>query len=211
MARQIVSPALELKARHLKNAKIVANRRFIITDLPKHQVVTEVGVAFGDFSRAILDVMEPSKFYAVDLFDLHRQEVIFGMNSRDKFSDKTHEEFYRDRFAKEIANGQVELRTGLSADTLAQFPPETFDMVYIDAAHDYVNVKRDLEATKRVVKPTGTIIMNDYVLSNPFDGQLFGVVQATNEFCIEAGWEISHLALHPFMFCDVALKRLSIG
>ncbi len=38
--------------------------------------------------------------------------------------------------------------------------------------------------------------------------QPYGIVQAVHEFCREEGWEIRYLALHPYMFCDVALNKL---
>lgn len=36
----------------------------------------------------------------------------------------------------------------------------------------------------------------------------YGVIQAVHEFCLREGWEIVYLALHPRMFCDVALNKI---
>lgn len=206
--RQQVPPAVELQERHLRNSTILPNRYFILSRLQPFGRVAEVGVAFGDFSASILKVMKPIEFVAIDLFNLHEIEVIFGMRSADKFAGRTHEEFYRKRFENEMASGQVSLRKGFSTDVLNSFPEAYFDMIYIDAAHDYANVKKDLQATKRVIRDDGIIIMNDYIMANPFDGQLFGVVQATHEFCLAENWEFLYLTLHPFMYCDVALRKI---
>lgn len=44
---------------------------------------------------------------------------------------------------------------------------EVFDVIFIDADHDYASVKRDLEISRRLIKPSGIIICHDYAPSNP--------------------------------------------
>ena len=209
MTRKSVNPATQLAISQLASCKLVPSRHNILTDLPKGGVIAEVGVAFGDFSRAILDIAKPREFFALDLFNLETYSTAFGINIAQKFGGLSHLEYFENRFREEITAGTVKIRKGFSAELLATFPPEFFDAIYIDAAHDYENVKRDLEAAVCAIKFTGTIIMNDFTMSSPFDGQLYGVVQATTEFCAANGWEFSHFALHPLMYCDVAIRRPS--
>lgn len=49
----------------------------------------------------------------------------------------------------------------------------TADVIYIDAAHEYGPVKADIEAYTKLLKPTGTIIGDDYCWG--------GVIQAVDE------------------------------
>ena len=206
--RKQVVQALDLLPNHLRHARIMPNRHHVLDELPKGSVWGEVGVAFGDYSKAVVARAQPRVFHAIDLFGLEKHKVIFGMKSSEIFKGKTHESFFRDRFASEIARGQMIIDKGLSNEVLNSFDDNYFDVLYIDAAHDYTNVKKDLDVAKQKIKKDGYIIMNDYIMSNPFDGQLYGVVQATNELCVEEDWEILFLALHPYMFCDVVIRRI---
>lgn len=51
----------------------------------------------------------------------------------------------------------------------------TADVIYIDAAHEYAPVKADIEAYLKLLKPSGTIIGDDYDWP--------GVKRAVNELC----------------------------
>lgn len=206
---QPVIPAKELTSAHLRHARVVHNRHAILEDLPKDGDVAEVGVAFGDFSQAILRVLQPRLFYAVDLFDLDQHDTAFGVDLRQKFEGKTHEQFIRERFQAEIDAGTVRLMKGDSARVMEAFADGVLDMIYIDASHEYRHVRRDLAVCGRKIKPSGALVLNDYTMANPSSGQQYGVVQATHEFCLEQGWEITHLALHPRMFCDVVLRKMA--
>jgi hypothetical protein len=203
-----VPPVLELPEQCLKNSRIVSERADILKLLPKGGVVAEVGVAFGRYSRIIIDGMQPESFVAIDTFNLDAPSWFGRKGYKDIFGDLTHEEYYRQQFRSEIASGRVSINKGCSAEVLSSFPDLFFDMIYIDAAHDYDNVKKDLEIASRKIKDEGTIILNDYTLYDPLLLQPYGIVQATNEFCINKNWEILYLALHRYMFCDVALKKI---
>lgn len=50
-----------------------------------------------------------------------------------------------------------------------------FDMIYIDAAHDYISVKEDINLWLPKLKPGGVICGDDYILGWP------GVIQAVDE------------------------------
>ena len=92
---------------------------------------------------------------------------------------------------------------------MTAFNENYFDWIYIDAAHDYQSVKKDLFQAKRTIKENGLIIMNDYIMFDHFTKEKYGVVQATNEFMIENNYEMLYFALHQDMFCDVVLKKIS--
>ena len=62
-----------------------------------------------------------------------------------------------------------------SLSACIQFPDEYFDIVYIDASHEYEFVKQDIEAWLPKVKTDGWICGDDY---HPI---WYGVVDAVNE------------------------------
>jgi len=203
-----ISPLPRLDEKYLRNARILPSREDILARLPQGGVVAEIGVAFGHYSRKILNTMKPRQFVAVDCFGLDHT-TWSGRQVYAKFlGGMRHEDFYRKQFAAEIESGAVVVKKGFSHEVMETFPDAYFDMIYVDAAHDYASVAKDLEVSGRKIKPTGHIVMNDYTLVDPLLLQPYGIVQATHEFCVREGWEIVYLAQHPHMFCDVALKKL---
>ncbi len=200
--------AVLLQEKHLEGAKLLPTRDYILPHMPKGGLVAEVGVALGDYSRKILNIMEPKHFWAIDLFDLHHASQIWGRDCKEVFQDKTHEQFYQNMFATEMQKDQLSTLKGFSQEAATQLEDGVLDMVYIDAGHDYESVRQDIQAYKSKLKPDGFLVMNDYIMADHVMMELYGVVQATNEFCLSEGWKIAYFALQEDMFCDVALQRL---
>lgn len=71
-----------------------------------------------------------------------------------------------------------------SIDASKMFSDFCLDFVYIDAAHDYENVKNDINAWYPKIKIGGTIAGDDY---NP---SWSGVIQAVNEWAFKDGKEV---------------------
>jgi hypothetical protein len=191
----------------LVNARIVANRTDGLYLIPKGGVVAEVGVAFGSFSRDILRVVQPDLFVAIDTFELDKASLSGHNAYKSKFGGLTHEDYYKRLFSSEIEMGKVDVRNGYSSVVMNQFSDSFFDMIYIDAAHDYDNVRNDLDIATRKIKSKGIIVLNDYTVMDPLLLQHYGIVQAVNELCENGQWEFVYLALHRYMFCDVAITR----
>ena len=192
----------------LKRARVISNRVAALSLWPQPAVIAEVGVGLGDFSQQILGVCRPRQFIAIDSFTLHRLDSLWGKSIRDHFGEKTHEEFYRHRFASEIATGTVAVMNGNSSDMISALPDQSVDVFYVDADHSYEGVHRDLEALRPKVKPDGWIVMNDYTPAEiGLSNEPYGVIQATNEFMLTHGWEMAYFALAYVMYCDVGLRR----
>lgn len=192
----------------LANARVVANRLAALPLWPKNAVIAEIGVGLGQFSRPVLDVCKPTRFLAIDLFDLHELPVLWGRPTDATFGGLTHEAHYRKQFAAEISAGLMQVHRGESAASLAALPDRSVDVFYVDADHRYEGVRRDLEALLPKVKPDGWIVLNDYIPADTFSNEPYGVIQAGNEFMIAHGWEMAYLALAPMMYCDVGLRRV---
>jgi len=198
-------PALE--RRHIEGAKLFANRAEMIEGLgtPAGGVIAELGVAAGTFSDFMLRKLRPSKFVAIDLFDMHKHPVIWGRPSTELFQNMTQLEFFQRRFSHYKDSLIIDI--GMSYDRLDKHPDNYFDLIYIDAGHDYESVKRDGEVSTRKLKRGGVIVFNDYVLYDPFGEGAYGVVQAVNELVTFGGWRVVGFALEKNLFCDIAIKR----
>lgn len=198
-------PSQGLFQQHVEGALLYADRHEMVRrlNLPKGAAIAEIGVALGEFSEFLLAELQPTIFHGIDLFRMHESPVIWGKPSTELFDNMTQLDFYKRRFASE--GDRVKIGVGLSYDVLETLDDASLDMIYIDAGHDYDDVKRDAEVAVRKIKPNGTLIFNDYVMN---DGQApYGVVQAVNELVLNSDWKVIGLALQRHMFCDIALRR----
>ena len=187
-----------LKMVHLQNCKVLPQRFNLLQKLPKNAVGAEIGVLGGDWSAKLIKHTEPEKLILIDTFCSN------DYPHHNRFTKKTHFDFIKKRFEE---HSFVECVQGISWDCMKVYPENYFDWIYIDAAHDYGSVKKDLKEAIKVLKRNGIIILNDYIMYDHFTKEEYGVVQATNEFLIENDYEMLYLALHPNMFCDLLIKK----
>jgi hypothetical protein len=111
-------------------------------------VFCEVGVAYGDFTAQVLEVCESRKFIAIDCFELENYPEMWGFA---RLEGRSHEEFYRKRFGKELASGRMELMRGHSNVTLPLLLEKSVDIFYIDAWHNHEAVSEELGIIKHKV------------------------------------------------------------
>jgi len=144
--------------RHVPRARLLAK-------LPRNAVGAEVGVWKGDFSSLLFGVTRPKHLHLVDpwtyAYDPDFNRPMYGGRDTEgqQRMDGIHDDVCR-RFAKQTAQGRLTVWRLTSIDASHELGP--LDWVYIDACHDYENVKNDLEAYYPLVKPGGTIAGDDY-------------------------------------------------
>lgn len=196
-----------LTSKHLHDAKLYANRNDLVIDLYGRSGgnITEVGVAAGAFSDVLIDHLHPDVFTAIDLFRMHTQPILWGRPTAQVFDGKTQLDYYAER----ISNGrcQVELIEGLSFRGLAVLEDESQDLIYIDAGHEYANVKRDCEVAISKMAPGGLLVFNDYIMFDHILNTPYGIVQVVNQLVDSSAWRIVGFALQNQMFCDIALRQ----
>jgi hypothetical protein len=118
------------------------------------------------------------------------------------------EKIVRDKFAAEIASGQVKIDLGLSTDVLPRYPDGYFDWIYIDTDHGYIVTAAELEVCRLKVKPGGIIAGHDYVTGNWDGGVRYGVVEAVHEFCVKYGWELILLTHETDRHLSFAIRKM---
>lgn len=198
---------LPLAQRHVEGALLYADRNEMVRRLgiPAGGAIAEVGVALGDFSEFLLATLQPKRFVAIDLWNMHEHPVIWGQPSEVLFKGMTQAQFYEARFKDK--RGVVEMASGESHEKLSDYPDAHFDMIYVDAGHDYASVKKDAEVAASKVKPDGVLIFNDYIIYDHAGHGFYGIVQVVNRMVVEDGWKVAGFALQRHMFCDIALRR----
>jgi hypothetical protein len=193
----------ELDPAVVEGAKLYANRCEMIKRLgcPKRGVIAEVGVAAGDFSDFLIQNLDPERFIAVDLFQMDRNPVIWGIPQEVLFKGMGQLDYYRHRF--QSTGDRITILHGNSHQVMQGLPDASIDLIYVDAGHEYENVSMDIQVCERKIKPSGTIVFNDYVLYEDY-----GVVQGVNEMLAKGGWKVVGFALQRHMFCDIAVRRI---
>jgi hypothetical protein len=201
----------ELLDRHCAGARLFANRYSLIAQLrvPAGPVVTEVGVGLGDFSAFLIEQLRPARFHAIDIFRMHEIDDFWGVPRAQVFGERTHEQFYRDRFA--ALGDRMVILEGDSLLGLGRLADGSQDLIYIDANHAYESVREEAALAARKLKPDGVIVFNDYITYDPFLGIPYGVVRAVNEMVVAGGWHVVGFALNHAMFCDIAIRRRPLG
>jgi hypothetical protein len=175
--------------------------------LPKQAVIAEVGVAFGDFSAVLIEALKPSLFAAFDIFEIHKNETVWGKPIDEYLLGMNHHDFYKSRLAEYSNRCRVEINVGDSSMHLQTYPDLHFDLIYIDGDHEFTGVKKDAEASIRKIKGGGILVFNDYIMMDHNFNSRYGVVPVVNDLCVNHGWEMIGFAFQREMFCDVAIRR----
>ena len=122
----------------------------------------EVGVYKGYYSKVLLDNIPNLELLCVDNWANRRRRNFYSVAKEELEIYPNAVIIHKDSVeaAKEVEN-------------------ESLDFIFIDAAHDYENVKKDIESWTPKVKIGGIISGHDYYKFR--DGSL-GVITAVNEY-----------------------------
>lgn len=165
--------------------KIIPTREELIEFFPKNSIGVEIGVWKGQFSKILLDTVNPKMLYLIDPWE---GDVMSGdkngnnivtINLPTYFIENIIPEFYF------IDN--VKVINGFSS-FLQFFPDDYLDWIYIDGDHSYESVKHDLNVCFPKIKKDGIISGHDYT-----NTMFPGVVKAVDEFCLENKLNIEYL------------------
>jgi hypothetical protein len=92
---------------------------------------------------------------------------------------------FRDNVERYGVADRVTARAGTSADVLPDLPARSFDLVFIDGAHDADSVRADIALSLPLLRPGGLIVFHDYRLyAGEVNDGLWnpGVTAAVGEF-----------------------------
>ena len=188
-------PRAELRPEHVARCRVLLDREAMLAELPPGGVGAELGVDQGDFTETILRVARPQRLHLVDSWATRRYN-----------DDKARR--VQDRFATQIAAGQVSIHRGLSLDAVTQFEDGSLDWVYIDSSHAYGVTAAELRAYAPKLRPGGIMAGHDYSMGNWVKGFRYGVIEAVHEFCVEHDWELRYLTVQRLERPSFAISRL---
>lgn len=128
----------------------------------------EIGVFAGYYSKILCEAMPGLRLLAVDSWAGE-----WGRTEKQAIMT--------------LAGTNAEIMKKTSVEAARLVPDGTLDFVYIDGAHDYDNVKADIEAWTPKVRKGGVVCGDDYYLTR--HGNL-GVIQAVNEYAEKHGYNL---------------------
>lgn len=199
-------PYPELRAHNLRDARLYAERSDLIAALPvpKGGKVAEIGVWRADFSKTLVSTLKPRQFFAFDIFNCHTFENWNGLTGHQLFDGLTHRQYYEREMSphRDITT----IVEGRSQETLRSHTDGSFDLVYIDAGHEYENVKSDSEFAVEMTTKSGFLVFNDYMLFDQ-DNSTYGIVPVVNDLVVNRGWDVVGFAINHALYADIALQR----
>lgn len=161
------------------------NRLELLHYLPSG-IVAEIGVAKGDFSRCIMDIVCPNELYLIDVWD----SLSMSYPDKTMVNEKRQQKRYnavKNYFRK---FKEVEIIREKSDKSASLFPDNYFDWVYIDADHSYQGCYNDLKSFNRKVKKNGYICGHDW-LAEGYYRKGFGVNDAVKDFVKENNYSLA--------------------
>lgn len=156
-------------------------REELLTLIPKNTIGAEIGVFEGEFSKLIIDTVQPKKFYMVDLFT---GSMVSGDKNGNNMKTISLDESYNRLIEQYKSNDKVDVFKGKSQDFFKEIEDNSLDFIYIDGDHSYEGAKVDLQNAFHKVKKGGLICGHDYT------SRFQGVVDAVNQFVSEHNFEL---------------------
>ncbi len=120
----------------------------------------EIGVARGYFMQKLCQRVPNLKMYAIDAWALWD-----GATSGE--TQRKMERLYQDA-KQRLEPFNCQIIRDWSIKAVKQFADESLDFVYIDASHDYKNVRDDISEWSKKVRKGGIVAGHDYIEPEEF-------------------------------------------
>jgi hypothetical protein len=150
------------------------------------QVAAEVGVWQGMMSRWLLTTRPGLTLHMVDPWRA-AQPGDSWYDKGDKFGKKPQSQFElcyeRAKDVEDLFAPRAIIHRLPSVEAAKEFPDGSLDLVFIDGAHDYDNVRNDILAWRPKVRPGGILSGHDYRMG----GVYFGLIKAVDRTVAELG------------------------
>lgn len=138
-------------------------------------VGAEIGVEVGAFSKYLIQDNPNLTLYSIDSWTAYKDIA----NGRSQARQDINYEKAKEKLAP-YKNCIIVKKT--SMDAVKDFQDESLDFVYIDASHDYSNVRDDIREWSKKVRKGGIVAGHDYFI---FPSGNDGVFRAVNEWIAE--------------------------
>lgn len=145
-----------------------------------HQAILEIGSYKGRSTRAMADNLMPEgSIVCIDPWDFSPADwmdpVTWTKAELQPLTPAQSIKLFVDNLQPHISSGQVFPSRGTSESVLTA---SNFDLIFIDARHDYVSVQHDIRKWRQKMNPGGILSGHDY---SPDSHYWPGVKRAVDE------------------------------
>lgn len=181
------------------------NRESLLTSVKSQlgdiSIAIEVGVWRGDYSKSIINTLEPATFHGIDPYELYEgytdkpDEYEFASQKNlDVLFGKVSKAFQG--FNHDYGSTNSLLVRQLGVNYASQFEDNSIDFVYLDGDHKYEPVKAEIDAWWPKVKKGGILAGHDYIERSHIEE--FGVIRAVDEFIQTTGLKLKTTLPEPY-------------
>lgn len=191
---------------------VLSDRSALLDCVPRGGRAAELGVFTGDHAAGMQRVIGCNELHLVDTWSydpadrvpfpdmpehmMEREAVVADYFGPDP--DASLEEHFRttvQRFANDPA---VTIHRSRTSDAYRQFDDGCFDMIYVDANHQYEYVLRDLLEWGPELRMGGLMFLNDHYDSPDGRRQNLGVIGATAAFVKRSAFDYVAMSAAPW-------------
>ena len=120
--------------------------------IPTGGVIAEIGVHSGGHAREMKRICQPKEFVLVDCWEITDGSI----NEKRKKEIQSRYEIVLESFPDDT------IIKGYSSDVSKTFPDSYFDVVYLDAGHEFEDALNDMKCWFPKVKSGGIICGHDF-------------------------------------------------
>jgi Methyltransferase domain len=196
---------------------VMADRDVLLQCVPKGGRVAELGVYTGEHAALMLETVRCEELHLVDYWQYQPREHIPFPDTPAHFEalervtrqymgpdpNVTLERCYQQAVERFAGDPRVTIHRERTAEAVAGFADGWFDLIYVDANHQYEYVLRDLLEYAPKLKPGGLMILNDHYDSAEGRDQNLGIVGAAAAFTKRSHFD--YIALTSAPWSDLAI------
>ena len=171
----------------------------LVKSLASGARVVELGTFQGKSSVAIATALPPGgMLFCVDTF---QNTILAPGESRPPMPEvvRTNVQALKANLTRFRCTDRVKALVSTTHDAASRFAPESLALIFVDAGHDYENVRQDLADWYPKLAPGGVLVCDDYVPEWP------GVMRAIDETGLSGQLIAPSLWLHRKPLAETAL------
>ena len=156
---------------------------FVLENLKKNSLTLEIGCFEGLTARKFLNIVNSRLHIGIDPYVEYSSKNGYPSNPEGYGDQNNHNNRYIKLESDLLFESRFKLIRSTSDLVLPKLPKDIFSTIYIDGAHYYTQVKKDIINSIDLIQNDGLIILDDYLVGPPKPG--FGVNQAVHEIISE--------------------------
>ncbi len=200
----------------------LGDRHAMMRLMPQCDKVAELGVHAGGNAAFLNEHFNPKQLELIDAWDASLMEQSYtpfevlpdGVGGLENFAhyfggdprdQATMDAVYRQTVSRFEGMEHVNIVKQDTHTAAKRYSDNYFDLIYVDASHQYEYVLNDLKIWEKKLSPTGYMVLNDCISSPEGRYQNLGVLEAVTAFL--KAYDYVPLALTMTGWSDIVLTR----